>query len=324
MKHPPRPRPFRRSAGNPLAAILLATALLPGPLAGQSGADDEGDDARYFDFWPGTWVEVVDGEPDPTGTVFRVRQSVHPAAFEERWTLVYGGGAHPSSGLRAWDPVEERWMFTWVSGEGHHQVWEGVKVDGDWYIVRPFEIDGERFLSRQAWLPRGPDELVRIMERSFDQGRTWETRSRTRFRRITSVRDSATRASAADREAVRRFYTRWFGAMEEGDVDGVLALIADDFMLKTPGQPPLTHREALRENLERFHEAYTEEVEWEIASMGFGGEWAWVEVRERVTLVPRSGEVERQIVGTHLAILRRGPEGGWRLFRDVSSFDSPE
>lgn len=57
----------------------------------------------------------------------------------------------------------------------------------DWYIVREFEIQGDRFLSRQAWLPEGPDELTRVMERSFDGGRTWEPRSRTRFRRVSSA-----------------------------------------------------------------------------------------------------------------------------------------
>ena len=75
-------------------------------------------------------------------------------------------------------------MFVWVSDNGLFQVWEGKKFGDDWYIVREFEIDGDRFLSRQAWIPDEEDELVRVMERSFDNGHTWETRSRTRFKRI--------------------------------------------------------------------------------------------------------------------------------------------
>jgi hypothetical protein len=54
-------------------------------------------------------------------------------------------------------------MFMWVSDNGLFQVWDGQEVGEDWYIVREFEIDGERFLSRQAWLPRGEDELIRVM-----------------------------------------------------------------------------------------------------------------------------------------------------------------
>ena len=140
-------------------------------------------DTRYYDFWPGTWVEVVDGRVDTSATTFTVRRSVHPAAFVENWRLVYDGAAHRSTALRAWDQVAGRWMFTWVSDNGLYQVWEGEKVEGHWYIVRAFTVDGTRFLSRQAWIPEGTDRLVRVMERSFDDGRTWEVRSRTRFER---------------------------------------------------------------------------------------------------------------------------------------------
>lgn len=141
-------------------------------------------DAHYFDFWPGTWVEVVDGRPDTSATMFRVRRSVHPAAFEEHWRLVYDGEPHESTALRAWDQTTNRWRFTWISDNALYQVWEGVKVGEDWYIIREFEIDDQAFLSRQAWIPVADDELVRVMERSFDDGETWETRSRTNFVRI--------------------------------------------------------------------------------------------------------------------------------------------
>lgn len=145
----------------------------------------DSEETHYFDFWPGTWVEIVGGHPDSSATTFKVRESVHPASFEERWKLVYEGAAHHSIGLRAWDQVNDRWMFTWVSDNGLFQVWEGRKWGDDWYIVREFQVDGKRFLSRQAWIADGGDELVRVMERSFDDGQTWETRSRTRFKRVS-------------------------------------------------------------------------------------------------------------------------------------------
>lgn len=170
-------------AGIALALLALAAAA---PLAAQTTAPfADTPEAHYFDFWPGTWVEVVDGVPDTSATRFVVRRSVHPAAFEERWRLVFDGRALHATALRAWDRTAERWMFTWVSDNGLYQVWEGRKFGDDWYIIREFEVDGERFLSRQAWIPRGEDELVRVMERSFDDGGTWEPRSRTVFRRVS-------------------------------------------------------------------------------------------------------------------------------------------
>lgn len=168
------------------ALIALVAALFPAaPLAAQTTAPfEDTPEAHYFDFWPGTWVEVVDGVPDTSATRFEVRRSVHPAAYDERWRLVVDGTALHATALRAWDRVAGRWMFTWVSDNGLYQVWEGRRFGDDWYIVREFEIDDERFLSRQAWIPRGDDELVRVMDRSFDDGRTWDPRSRTVFRRV--------------------------------------------------------------------------------------------------------------------------------------------
>lgn len=183
----------RLSVNGAIVALVLAGVV--GPLYGQTDEPMEDSfEAHYFDFWPGTWVEVVDGTPDRSATTFEVSQGVHRAAFEERWRLVYGGTDHNSTALRAWDRVKERWMFTWVSDNGLYQVWEGKKFGDDWYIVREFEIDGERFLSRQAWIPTSDGELVRVMERSFDGGHTWEPRSRTFFRRIAGGSRSSERA----------------------------------------------------------------------------------------------------------------------------------
>ena len=162
-------------------AILLSIVQVGS--AQTDAAMQESEDTHYFDFWPGTWVEVVDGVADTSATVFKVRQSVNPAAFEEDWRLVYDGKAHYSTALRAWDQVTNRWMFSWVSDNGIFQVWDGVKVGDDWYITKEFNIDGEIVHSRQAWIPDSDDRLTRILERSTDGGETWETRYRTVFQR---------------------------------------------------------------------------------------------------------------------------------------------
>ena len=141
-------------------------------------------DAAYYAFWPGTWCAVVDGAPNPNDSCFTVKQSVHPAAFEEEWVQLVDGKRMVSRATRAWDPVEQRWMLAWVSAEGHFQIWNGTKVGNDWYIVREFEQGGRKFLSRQAWIPTGPGRLLRVMERSFDNGATWQPRYRTEFGRL--------------------------------------------------------------------------------------------------------------------------------------------
>jgi hypothetical protein len=144
----------------------------------------ESPDTHYFDFFVGRWYPVVDGRVDTTGTSFIVRRSVNAAAYEEQWAQTVDGKILRSTALRAWDQVANRWMFTWVSDNGLYQVWQGEKVGNDWYIVREFDFEGQKFLSRQAWIPDGRDRLTRVMERSTDGGKSWLTRSRGTFQRV--------------------------------------------------------------------------------------------------------------------------------------------
>lgn len=139
-------------------------------------------ETRYYDFWAGTWHEVVNGRVDTSATRFVVTRAVHPAAYLEEWRMVIDSATTLRAvALRAWDKTTSRWMYTWVSDNGLFQQWDGVQVGGDWYIQREFNIEGDRFLSRQAWIPTGPNRLMRVMERSRDGGRTWQPRSRQEF-----------------------------------------------------------------------------------------------------------------------------------------------
>lgn len=144
----------------------------------------ESPETHYYDFFVGDWYPEIDGRVDTTGTSFSVRRSVHPAAYTEMWVQHIDSLVLRSTALRAWDQVENRWMFTWVSDNGLYQVWRGEKIGADWYIVREFNVDGQKFLSRQAWIPEGPERLVRVLERSTDGGRSWQTRNRGTFRRV--------------------------------------------------------------------------------------------------------------------------------------------
>jgi hypothetical protein len=144
----------------------------------------ENAETRYFDFWPGTWYRVVDGKMDTTSTRFKVSCSVHAAAYEEEWrTVIDSTTTLYATALRAWDKTNVRWMYTWVSDNGLFQVWEGRKVNDDWYIYRPFDINGDKYFSRQAWIPDGPNRLMRISEKSYDNGKTWQLRFKEYFER---------------------------------------------------------------------------------------------------------------------------------------------
>jgi hypothetical protein len=136
-------------------------------------------DTHYYDFWVGRWAVEKDGRIDPSDTRFTVTKGVHAGALEETWD-----GDIQARAFRAWDKTAGRWMHVWVSANGLFQVWEGRRVGEDWYMFHEFAINGDRYLSRQAILPRGEGRAVRISERSDDGGKTWTLRFREDLRRI--------------------------------------------------------------------------------------------------------------------------------------------
>jgi hypothetical protein len=134
-------------------------------------------EANYYNFWEGNWYKVVNDKPDITSTHFKVSKGIHPAAWMEEWDMVIDSTLRiKASAIRAWDKTNNKWMYTWVSDNGLFQVWEGRKVDNDWYIYKEFDINGDKYLSRQGWIPMEKNKLMRISEKSYDNGKTWQLR----------------------------------------------------------------------------------------------------------------------------------------------------
>lgn len=134
-------------------------------------------DAKYFDFWEGTWYTLKDNNTIDSNAYFKVQRSVHPSAFIEEWSF---GNGQKSVALRAWDKTNDKWGFVWVSGNGLYQVWDSKKVNDNWYIYNQFNINGDKYISRQAFLPQPDGTVLRISEKSYDE-KTWELRFKQRL-----------------------------------------------------------------------------------------------------------------------------------------------
>ena len=172
---------LRRTMQAAVSTGVIAAGALPA-IAQDVDPLVENADTAYYDFWIGTWIEEKEGVADPEGTRFEVTPSVHPAAFEERWRLVLDGGqVLHATAIRAWDKTAGRWMYTWVSDNGLYQVWEGRKDRHGWWIYKHFDVDGDRYLSRQGFLPQPDGSVLRISQKSYDEGGTWELRFQQRL-----------------------------------------------------------------------------------------------------------------------------------------------
>lgn len=164
-----------------LVLLLLTIPLSSQDLSGKSFHPD----SKYYDFWEGQWYRVhEDGKVDTSHITFNVKKGLHPAMYEEDWQFNREDSyKFKSSAIRSWDNLNDKWMFLWLSEEGHFQIWEGRKVGDHWYIYKEFNINGEEILSRQAWIPQANDQIIRTSEWSKDKGKTWKMRFKEHYKK---------------------------------------------------------------------------------------------------------------------------------------------
>ena len=109
--------------------------------------------------------------------------------------------------------------------------------------------------------------------------------------------------------------------MEAGDVGKTLDLILDDFYFKSPNQPAITNKEALRNALEGFHHSYSEQVEWEIEQIYHFGNTVVVRISEIVTMISKKNGASTTIEGIHFSLLTLQQDGNWKMKSDIGSLN---
>ncbi|MBC7827450.1 MAG: hypothetical protein H7122_06880 [Chitinophagaceae bacterium] len=137
-------------------------------------------DAKYFDFWEGTWFVIKTDNTLDSNSYFKIRRSVHPSCFIEEWQ---SGKGMNSIALRSWDKTNNKWGFVWISGNALFQIWDSKKANGHWYIYKEFNIKGDTYLSRQGFIPQPDGTVVRISEKSYDE-KKWEIRFQQRLKKV--------------------------------------------------------------------------------------------------------------------------------------------
>jgi ketosteroid isomerase-like protein len=301
--------PFIERRGFLAVATLVVAFLLRVHTADAQSADG----STYYDFWPGAWYQVDDSGRAATPT-FVVKRDVNTSAFLEEWRLVIDGKPSRSTGYRAWDAATGRWTFFWVSDLGHVQVWEGRLVDSHWVIERPFEQEGRRFLSRQAWIPDGPDRITRYIWRSFDDGRTWETRLQDVYERGSTP---AVALSDGDLEQIRALETAYVEAWERNDRDAIMAIVDEDPVLIPNGMEPIAGRRAVEafwwpaDGPSTTITSYATEID----EIGGSGDVAWVRGRGSLSFRwEENGAVREQTSrNVFLMTAQRREDGSWKL-----------
>jgi uncharacterized protein (TIGR02246 family) len=118
-----------------------------------------------------------------------------------------------------------------------------------------------------------------------------------------------------DERAIRNLVETWMSATKAGDMATVLGLMSDDAVFMVPGREPFGKEQfaAAAQGMQ----GVAIDGKSEIVELKVLGDWAYLRGRLQVSMTPPGGNpVHRS--GYTLTLLRKEPDGRWRLARDAN------
>jgi len=118
-----------------------------------------------------------------------------------------------------------------------------------------------------------------------------------------------------DERAIRELVNVWLAASKAGDLQTILSLMTNDVIFMVPGRRPFG-KEAFAAASQGMQNVSMEGIS-NIQEIQVLGDWAYLRNYIEMVVTPPNGAPVRRS-GYTLTILRKEPDGRWRLARDAN------
>jgi uncharacterized protein (TIGR02246 family) len=126
---------------------------------------------------------------------------------------------------------------------------------------------------------------------------------------VTSIQD--------DEIAIRQLYNQIEENWNSGNMDKIMANIADDVVQMPPGQPVVVGKEALRSAYGQFLSRNTDIWEPLIEQIVISGDLAIVRNSSTESSTPKEGGNTTTIIGKTIHVFKRGIDGSWKMIIEI-------
>ncbi len=135
-------------------------------------------------------------------------------------------------------------------------------------------------------------------------------------------------SQAEDQKAIADLQRRDIDANIALDTDKILILRTEDVVYLVPGRPPLVGQDAVRKYLEELRQqlanwdmlGYEEQWQEVQVSGDFATQWGTISIRARKEGEQRESSAVRNV----MQILKRQPDGDWKIARAIWNIQSPQ
>jgi uncharacterized protein (TIGR02246 family) len=121
-------------------------------------------------------------------------------------------------------------------------------------------------------------------------------------------------------QMIREVHTAWIAAVNAGDVDTLLALMAEDALFLTPGQEPVDRAAfpaGFTAGFTAAHAASRIRCVSALREVTVVGDLAYALSEDALSVALRSGGPSLELRGHRLTVYRKQPDGRWLLARDA-------
>ena|SRR5215469_14967641 len=118
-----------------------------------------------------------------------------------------------------------------------------------------------------------------------------------------------------DERSIRDLVDRWMSASKAGELAAILDLMADDVLFMTPGREPFG-KDQFRADFEAMSGTRLD-GRASIHEIRVEGDWAFLRNYLDLEITPGGGSPLHRS-GYTLTVLRKDPDGKWKLFRDAN------
>jgi len=119
-----------------------------------------------------------------------------------------------------------------------------------------------------------------------------------------------------DEQAIRDLHCAWITAVNAGDLEGLLRLMADNAVFLNPGKAP-SGREGFSPGFSAAHAANRIHCTSDLEDVVVTGDVAYTVSRDSLSVAPRAGGQAIRLAGHRMTIYRKQSDGRWLLARDA-------
>ncbi len=144
-----------------------------------------------------------------------------------------------------------------------------------------------------------------------------------RFAQPRPVPDAGPSDHAEDVRAITRLTEVWHDAWLAGDAAALTALWTDDPVLMPQNRPAVIGKDEINALYQSVFDEYTIKGEGELLEVEVAGDWAFYRSTYTLTATPKAGGEPLEDSGISLFIVKRQPDGTWKIARLIANSDQP-